>query len=258
MKELTIDCPRIEKTLVSFISEEVGKAGFSRVVFGLSGGLDSAVSAYLAQKALGASHVMGVILPYSTTSKESLNDARLVADTLGIETQHIDITPFVDPYFALFPEADHIRKGNKIARERMTILYDLSRKHEALVLGTGNKSELLMGYFTIYGDGAYALNPLGDLYKTQVRQLARHLGVPARIIDKVPSAELWQGQTDEEELGFTYEELDRILYYLVDRQHTLERMVEMGFDRQSMEKVRRQIARNEFKRRLPLIARIST
>ena len=257
MKELTIDCPQVEKTLVGFIREEVGKAGFSRVVFGLSGGLDSAVSAYLAQRALGASHVIGVIMPYRTTSKESLDDARLVADTLGIETQHIDITPFVDPYFALFPEADRIRQGNKIARERMTILYDLSRKYEALVLGTGNKSELLMGYFTIYGDGACALNPLGDLYKTQVRQLARHLGVPAGIVDKVPSAELWQGQTDEDDLGFTYEELDRILYYLVDRQHTLERMVEMGFDRKSVEAVRKQIARNEFKRRLPLIARIS-
>ena len=258
MKELTIDCPRVEKNLVSFISEEVEKAGFSRVVFGLSGGLDSAVSAYLAQRALGASQVIGVIMPYRTTSKESLDDARLVADTLGIETQYIDITPFVDPYFALFPEADRIRQGNKIARERMTILYDLSRKYEALVLGTGNKSELLMGYFTIYGDGACALNPLGDLYKTQVRQLARHLGVPVGIVDKVPSAELWQGQTDEDDLGFTYEELDRILYYLIDRKYSPERMAEMGFDRKSVEKVRKQIAQNEFKRRLPLIARIST
>ena len=258
MNELNIDCPTVEKHLVGFISEEVHKAGFKKVVLGLSGGLDSAVSAYLAQKALGASHVIGVIMPYQTSSQESLEDARLVADTLGIASQNVDITPLVDPYFSLFPEADHIRRGNKIARERMSILYDLSRKYQALVLGTGNKSELLMGYFTIYGDGAYALNALGDLYKTQVRQLARHLEVPARIIDKVPSAELWSGQTDEGELGISYDKLDRILYYLIDQQYPLEKVVELGFDRQSVEAVQQRISRSQFKRRLPLIAKIPT
>ncbi len=258
MKELTLDCPTVEKTLVGFIRDEVHKAGFQTVVLGNSGGLDSAVSAYLAQRALEASNVIGVIMPYKTSSKESLEDARLVADNLGIRTLDIDITPLVDPYFSLFPEADHIRRGNKMARERMSILYDLSRKYEALVLGTSNKSELLMGYFTIYGDGAYALNALGDLYKTQVRQLAQHLGVPARIIDKVPSADLWQGQTDEDELGITYEELDRILYYLIDQQYPPEKAVMLGLDRQSVEAIQNQVARSQFKRRLPLVARLST
>jgi len=258
MKELAIDCPTIEKTLIDFIRDGVHKAGFQKVVFGLSGGLDSAVSAYLAQSALGASDVIGVIMPYKTSSQESLEDARLVADNLVIRTLNIDITPLVDPYFSLFPEADHIRRGNKMARERMSILYDLSRKYEALVLGTGNKSEILMGYFTIYGDGACALNPLGDLYKTQVRQLARHLGVPTRIIDKVPSADLWQGQTDEDELGISYEKLDRILYYLIDQQYPSEKVVMLGFDRQSVEAAQNQVARSQFKRRLPLVARLST
>lgn len=197
------------------------------------------------------------MMPYKTSSRESLKDAEKIVKNLGIRSLKIDITPMIDAYFKSFPEADNMRRGNKMARERMTILYDLSAKENTLVLGTSNKTELLLGYGTLYGDMASAINPIGDLYKTQVRQLAKDLGVPKEIVDKKPSADLWLGQSDEEELGFTYEEVDRLLYYLVDKRYTDKELIKLGFDKDFIKKVIKKIQASQFKRKLPIIAKIS-
>ena len=223
MVNLQLNCETVRKVLTGFIDNEVRKAGFHRVVVGLSGGVDSSLSAYLAAEALGPENVWGILMPYRTSSPESAQHAALVVQALGINSLTVEITAMVDAYFAMFPDADQMRRGNKMARERMTILFDHSARLGALVLGTSNKTELLLGYGTLHGDMASAVNPLGDLYKTQVRQLSRHLGVPAVIVDKQPSADLWEGQTDEAELGFTYEEVDKVLYLLVDQRYEVER-----------------------------------
>ncbi|MDA1329525.1 MAG: NAD+ synthase [Chloroflexi bacterium] len=255
--ELNINTDLARKILAGFIHDEVTRHGFQRVVLGLSGGIDSAVACFLAAEALGPKNVLAIRNPYKTSSPESLSHAQLVIEASKVETKTIEITPMVDPYFGQFPDMDKIRKGNVMARARMIVWYDQSKEFNGLVLGTGNKTEILLGYSTIYGDAAYALNPNGDLYKTQVRQLAAAMGVPKVIISKPPSADLWLGQTDEGDLGFTYEEVDKLLYLLVDRRFTPEECIASGFKRSFVEKVMALIRRNHFKRVMPPIAKVS-
>lgn len=244
--------------LVRFIREEVTKVGFERGVLGLSGGLDSSVVAHLTARALGPENTYGVLMPYRTSDPASVADAQMVADQLGIRTIRIEITPMVDAYFEHFPDADRIRRGNAMARMRMLVLYDLSAALRALVIGTSNKTELLVGYGTIYGDMAAAMWPLGDLYKTEVRRLAQYLGVPARILEKPPTADLWVGQSDEEELGITYDVLDALLVELVDRRRPLEALVADGHDEALVRRIAEMVRRSQFKRRTPLCPKISS
>lgn len=243
--------------LERFINNEVTKVGFANVVLGLSGGIDSALAAYLAVGALGKENVTAIAMPYRTSNPESLAHAKLCADDLGIELLQEDISPVVDYYFERHPDASPMRRGNVMARQRMIILYDHSARLNALVVGTSNKTELLLGYGTQHGDLASALNPLGDLYKTQVRQLSRHVGVPAPIIDKPPSADLWAGQSDEAELGFTYDEIDRLLVNLVDARKSDDELRAMGFAEAILQTAKRKIRLNHFKRRPPILPKIS-
>src|SRR5256885_2874880 len=226
---LRINPELVRRILVGFISNEVRKVGFERVVLGLSGGVDSSLVATLAAEALGADNVLAVIMPYTTSDPKSKSDALQVVRELGIHHLEIDISPQIDAYFAHFSEADQKRRGNKMARERMSILYDQSWAWRALVIGTSNKTELLLGYGTIYGDMASAINPVGDLYKTQVWQLADAVGGPTSIVQKAPSADLWSGQSDETELGFQYRMIDQLLYYLVDRRDSVEELKRLRF-----------------------------
>ncbi len=254
---LDINTDLARRILVDFVRSEVRRAGFERGVVGLSGGLDSAVTCYLAAEALGPDHVLAVRMPYKTSSPESLEHAQRVIEATGVQSITIPITDLVDPLFERFPDADRVRRGNAMARARMIVLYDQSAATRGLVIGTGNKTEILLGYTTQFGDAACAINPLGDLYKTQVRQLARALGVPQEILAKPPSAELWVGQTDEGELGFTYEAVDRLLLLLVDGRYTPQACVEAGFDRAFVEAVLERIRRSQFKRAMPPIAKLS-
>ncbi len=254
---LRINAGLTRALLVDFIRRETLRSGFKRVVLGVSGGIDSAAVLALAVEALGSGSVLGAMLPYRTSDPSSLRDAEAVLRRYRARSVRIEITPMVDAYLSRFPDADRRRRGNKMARERMSILYDLSAIHGGLVLGTSNKSDLLLGYGTLHGDLASALNPLGDLYKTQVRQLARHLRLPARLVRKHPTADLWRGQTDESELGFTYRKLDRLLYFLVDLRGRPEDAVRLGFPRGLVHRVREMIRRSQYKRRLPLIAKVS-
>jgi NAD+ synthase len=247
----------VEKLLVGFLSHEIRKVGVTRAVLGLSGGVDSAVSAALAARALGPANVLGIMMPYQSSSPESLADAYEVAQSLGIETAVVEITEQVDAYFSRFSDASRLRRGNKMARERMTILYDHSAARGALVIGTSNKTELLLGYGTLYGDMASALNPIGDLYKTQVWGLARHLALPASVIEKAPTADLWSGQTDETELGFSYHQVDRLLYRMIDERCSTAELADMGFAPDFIERISQTIRKSQFKRRLPVIAKIS-
>jgi NAD+ synthase len=256
MNYLDIDTKKLKKILVDFIHKFCRKSGFKKVALGLSGGLDSTVVAYLACEALGRKNVLALILPYKESNPESVKDAKKIAKILGIKSRLIDITPMIDVYYKLCPDKNLTRKGNKLARERMAILYDFSSKGNALVIGTGNKTEALLGYCTIHGDAAYAFNPIGDLYKTQVRLLAKELGVPQKIIDKIPSADLWKGQTDEGELGVTYEKVDRFLYYLVDRKYTPKRLMKLGYQKSFIEKIKNMIKKNQFKRKMPEVFKI--
>ena len=255
--EIPLNAPVVRRILVGFIRNEVRKVGVERVVLGLSGGVDSSLAAFLAAEALGPENVLGIRMPYSASSKESLEHAELVAEATGIETRTIAITPQIDAYFARFPDATPLRRGNKMARERMTILYDHSASWRALVLGTSNKTELLLGYGTLHGDMASALNPIGDLYKTQVWDLSEHVGVPSPVVEKQPSADLWQGQTDEHELGFEYRAVDRLLYLMVDERWEDEEILAAGFAPAFLERVRGLVQRSQFKRRLPVIAKVS-
>ena len=253
---MKIDTKRVKEKIVEFIQKQVKEAGFSKVVFGLSGGLDSAVIAYLAKEALGAEDVYGIILPSKTIGKEDVEDAQEIIKTLGINPIEIEIAPTVNSLLTSLKDTNKIRKGNLMARARMIALYDQAAKYKALVLGTSNKTELLLGYFTKYGDGGVDLEPLGDLYKTQVRQLAKDLGVPEKIIKKVPTAGLWPGQTDEEELGFTYEEVDKLFYSMIDEKKGDEELIELGFKKEFIEKVRNKIKNTEHKRSPVPIARL--
>ncbi len=255
--DLTINTDLARTILTGFIHSEITRAGFSRAVIGLSGGIDSALSCYLAAEALGPENVLAVCMPYKTSSPASLEHATMVIDALGVQSLTVPITGMVDPLFERFPEANSMRRGNAMARARMIVLYDQSEAFRGLVVGTGNKTEILLGYTTLYGDSANALNPVGDLYKTQVRQLSRSLGVPQPIIEKPPSADLWADQTDEGELGFTYEEVDRLLYLLVDERYSPADCVEAGFDEAFVRKVVERVRRNHFKRILPPIAKLT-
>lgn len=254
---LCIDPDRATAILTAFLRSESSRTGRSRLVVGLSGGLDSAVAVSLAVRAQGPEQVLGILMPYRSSSADSLRHARLLARRLGIDTEEIDITPMVDAYFASAPRASRARRGNKMARERMSILYDRSEVRKALVVGTSNKTELLLGYGTVHGDLASALNPIGDLYKTQVRQLAVYLKVPKPIRDKPPSADLWPGQTDEEDLGLTYAEADRLLYWMFDRRASEKELLQSGFVRRTVRRIHERVRRSQFKRRMPLIAKVS-
>lgn len=254
---LTINCEESIKILTNFIRTEVQKAGFSKAVVGLSGGIDSSLSATLAGLALGKQNVIGVMMPFETSSSESLSDTRQLVSKLGIPHHLVEITPMVKPYLEMYPEMDFIRRGNVMARMRMIVLYDISAAEKALVLGTANKTEYLLGYTTLWGDMACAFNPLGDLYKTQVRALAKYLGLPESIINKKPSADLWAGQTDEGELGFSYEEADTLLELLIDRRLPPEEVEALGCSRQLIDNIMRRVHQTQYKRHLPLIAKLS-
>ncbi len=247
----------VRTLLVQFIKDELNNAGFSKAVIGLSGGIDSAVSTYLAAEALGPKNVYTVMMPYRTSSPESKADAELIVKELGVQTDLVDITPMVEPLFEAQKLTDNLRKGNIMARQRMIILYDRSQKENALVIGTSNKTESMLGYGTLFGDMACAINPLGDLYKTHIWDLAEELGIPEKIIKKKPTADLWQGQTDEGELGFSYREADRLLYHMIDERRTDAELESLGFPKSFIATVRRKVRINHFKRRPPVIAKIS-
>jgi NAD+ synthase len=255
--DLTINPELARKILTGFIKSEVTRAGFSRAVVGLSGGIDSAVACALAAEALGPDNVLAVRMPYKSSSPDSLEDAEKTADCLKVQMTTIEITPMVDPLIDHDPQMSKTRKGNLMARARMIVLYDQSEVFKGLVIGTSNKTEILLGYTTMWGDMAAAINPVGDLYKTQLRQLAATLQLPQSVLQKPPSADLWVGQTDEAELGLTYAEVDRLLYILVDQRYTVQDCVEAGFDRDYVQGVITRVRRNQFKRMMPPIAKLS-
>jgi NAD+ synthase len=247
----------VRRMLVAFLRDETGKVGLRRAVIGLSGGIDSAAAVALAAEAFGPARVLAVHTPYSTSSAASLEDARAVATQLGVELRVVPIDRQIDAYRELVGDRIHqVRLGNKMARERKSIEFDLAWPDGA-VIGTSNKTELLLGYGTWFGDMASSLNPVGDLYKTQLRELAVLLGIPDRIVRKAPTAELWAGQTDEAELGFTYAQADLILYFLVDRRARPEELIGAGFDAALVGRIREMIRKSHFKRVTPLIAKVS-
>jgi NAD+ synthase len=257
MINLKINTELASRILSGFIQSEITRAGFKRAVIGLSGGIDSALSCFLAVKALGPDNVLAVRMPYESSSTDSLEDAQKVIDATGVHSITIPITAMVNPLFDRFSDMDAMRKGNIMARTRMVALYDQSAAFNGLVVGTGNKTEILLGYTTLFGDSACAINPVGDLYKTQVRQLAKDIGVPVSVIEKPPSADLWAGQTDEGELGFTYEEVDRLLVMLVDERYSAEDCIEAGFKKDFVNEVVSRIRRNQFKRVLPPVCKLN-
>jgi len=255
--DLTINTDVARQILTGFIRSEVTRAGFSRALVNLSGGLDSALSLVLTVEALGPENVFALRLPYRTSSADSLEHAQLLIDKYGIPSETIEITDMVDPLIERDPNISNVRKGNIMARVRMIVLYDQTEVWKGLPIGTSNKTEILLGYSTLWGDMASAINPIGDLYKTQVRQLSRALDIPAPIIDKPPSADLWAGQTDENELGFTYEQVDQLLYLLVDHRYSPQECIEEGFDEKFVHAVITRVRRNQFKRMMPPIAKLS-
>jgi NAD+ synthase len=257
MIDLTINTDVARRILTGFIKSEVSRVGFTRAVINLSGGLDSALSCALTAEALGPENVLALRLPYRTSSPDSLEHAQLMIDKFKVRSETIDITKMVDPLIENDPEMSKTRKGNIMARTRMIVLYDRSEAFKGLPIGTSNKTEILLGYSTMWGDMASAINPIGDLYKTQVRQLSRALGIPDAIIDKPPSADLWTGQTDETELGFTYEQVDKLLFLIVDQRYSAQECVEEGFDEEFVHAVIERVRRNQFKRMMPPIAKVS-
>lgn len=255
--DLSINTDLARQILTGFIRTEITRTGFTRGVLGLSGGIDSALACYLAAEALGPENVLAVRMPYRTSSQESLDHARLVIDATGVQFLDLPITDMAEPYLQRYPDMSNVRRGNIMARLRMIQLFDQSAAFGGLVIGTGNKTEILLGYSTLYGDSACALNPLGDLYKHQVRQLSRALGVPEVIVSKAPTADLWSGQTDEGELGFSYDDVDHLLYLLIDQRYTPADAVEAGFKKSFVDQVVERVRRNQFKRVLPPIAKLS-
>jgi len=254
--ELAIDTAVARRVIAEFIRGQLRQAGFERVVLGLSGGIDSALVAYLVAEAIGAERLLCVLMPYRTSSPASRDDAADVVGRLGAASELVDISPLVDAFFDADPDASPLRRGNVMARERMVVLYDRSVTWGGLVVGTGNKTESLIGYTTLFGDSSCAFNPIGDLYKSQVRQVAAAIGVPEQIIRKAPSADLWPGQTDESEADFSYPVLDRLLYWRIDRRRSDEEMAALGFDPALVARVDRMVATSEFKRQVPPIAKL--
>ena len=264
--ELAIDTDVARRVIGEFIRGQLRQAGFERTVLGLSGGIDSALVAYLVAEAIGADRLLAVLMPYRTSSPASRADAEEVAAALGCRTELIEITSMVDGYFgtdgqggaagSAGADASSLRRGNFAARMRMAVLYDRSVTFGGLVVGTGNKTESLIGYTTLFGDSACAFNPIGDLYNSQVRQIAAAIGVPDAILRKPPSADLWPGQTDEDEGAFSYPALDRLLFWRIDKRRSLDEMVALGFDLATVERVDRLVAGAEFKRQVPPIAKL--
>ncbi len=248
-----LDLPTTERLLTAFIRTEVERSKFSHVLFGLSGGIDSAVVAALCVRAFGSENCRGILIPYRTSSPSSEGDARLIAETIGLPIEKIDISAMADGYPL---ELSPLRKGNLLARLRMTTLFDIAARDNALVIGTSNKTELLLGYSTWFGDGAWALCPLGDLYKQQIVALAKHLDLPPIIWEKAPSADLWEGQTDESELGFSYDEADQYLWMRIDLRMKPTTIIEQGFDKNISDRIERKIALTHFKRNQPPIAKL--
>jgi NAD+ synthase len=254
---LDLDVNVVNDLLVQFVSDETKNAGFHRGVIGLSGGVDSAVSSALTAEALGTDSTVGVLMPYRTSNPKSAEDAMSLVKQLGIRSEVVDISEMVDSYCTAHNVTDRVRCGNVMSRMRMIVLYDISAREQALVIGTSNKTEIMVGYGTLFGDTSSAINPLGDLYKSQIWQLARHLALPTEIINKVPSADLWEGQSDEDELGCTYAQLDALLYHLVDERRNDDELKAFGYDSAFVERVKSLIRKNQFKRRPPVIAKVS-
>lgn len=236
-----------------FICDTLHDARFNKLIVGLSGGIDSALTATLCKEAMGKDSVIGIMMPYKNSHPDSFNHAKILADFLEISYFTVPVTDMVDAYFDKYEtEADSLRRGNRMARERMCILYDFSAKYNALVVGTSNKSEIYAGYCTQFGDSACAFEPLAHLYKTEVKEISRFLKIPHEIINKAPTADLWDGQTDEQELGITYPELDKILYYYLDEKRDKDYILAQGVSEYHFELVMRKIKNSAFKRRLPL------
>ena len=256
MNKLDLNLKEVHNELVEFLRENIKKAGFSKAVLGLSGGIDSALVAYLLRDALGKENVLAIMMPYKSSNPDSLNHAKLVIEDLKINSKTIEITDMIDAYFKNEKEATSLRMGNKMARERMSILFDYSSKENALVVGTSNKTEIYLGYSTQFGDSACALNPIGDLYKTNIWDLSRYLKIPNELIEKKPSADLWEGQTDEQEMGLTYKEADQVLYRMLEENKTVEEVLAEGFNKNLVDNIVRRMNRSEYKRRMPLIAKI--
>ena len=256
MNKLDLNLKEVHNELVKFLRENFKKAGFSKAVLGLSGGIDSALVAYLLRDALGKENVLAIMMPYKSSNPDSLNHAKLVVEDLGINSKTIEITDMIDAYFKNEKEATSLRMGNKMARERMSILFDYSSKENALVVGTSNKTEIYLGYSTQFGDSACALNPIGDLYKTNIWDLSRYLKIPNELIEKKPSADLWEGQTDEQEMGLTYKEADQVLYRMLEENKKVEEVLAEGFNKDLVDNIVRRMNRSEYKRRMPLIAKI--
>ena len=254
--ELAIDTDVARRVIAEFIRGQLRQAGFERAVLGLSGGIDSALVAFLTAEAIGADKLLCVMMPYRTSAAASRGDAEEVIRRLGCASELVDISPMVDGFYGPDTDASSLRRGNFMARMRMAVLYDRSVTWGGLVVGTGNKTESLIGYTTIFGDSACAFNPVGDLYKSQVRQLAAAIGVPAEIIAKAPSADLWPGQTDEIEGGFSYPELDRLLFWRIDKRRSIDEVVALGFAPELVERIDRMVAGAEFKRQVPPIAKL--
>lgn len=256
MLEINLNPEVVEKVLVSFIKDAVYKNNFKNAIVGVSGGIDSAVVLGLTQRALGSDNTFALLMPYKLSSEDSLEDGKRVCDGLKVRYEVIDISPSVDGYFDRFPTDDRVLLGNKCARERMSVLYDFSARKKALVVGTSNKSELLIGYSTLYGDSAAAFLPIGDLYKTQVYVLARHLNISEEIIVKKPSADLWQDQTDEGEIGITYKELDEILFQLIDCRKKVEEIEKEGYSKKDIERIKKMIINSQYKRTMPPVCKL--
>ena len=256
MNKLDLNLKEVHNELVEFLRENFKKAGFSKAVLGLSGGIDSALVAYLLRDALGKENILAIMMPYKSSNPDSLNHAKLVIEDLKINSKTIEITDMIDAYFKNEKEATSLRMGNKMARERMSILFDYSSKENTLVVGTSNKTEIYLGYSTQFGDSACALNPIGDLYKTNIWDLSRYLKIPNELIEKKPSADLWEGQTDEQEMGLTYKEADQVLYRMLEENKTVEEVLGEGFNKDLVDNIVRRMNRSEYKRRMPLIAKI--
>ncbi len=257
LQDLHLDYHIVEDILKAFLFNEIRKFGFNSIVLGLSGGIDSAVVCELAVRALGADNVLALMMPCASSSPDSIEHAELMIQKLGIRSEEMPITQVVDAFFLSVPGEQLLRRGNIMARTRMVFLYDVSARDGRLVAGTSNKTELLLGYGTMFGDMASAVNPIGDLYKTQLRGLARHLRIPEPIIDKAPSADLWEGQSDEADLGFSYEAVDLLLYMMLEKRMDKRAILAKGVSELFYDRVRKMVVRNQYKRMMPVIAKIS-